>query len=89
MNAVPLKFGGLRGIPRPPPSAGSSLELPFGAREAGQLAKRLSCKHENRSSSPRTQTEKAGLVPCVCNLGATEAERSGSLLLAAQSVKPT
>lgn len=80
MNAVPLKFGGLRGIPRPPPSAGSSLELPFGAREAG---------HENLSSSPRTQTEKPDLVPCVCNLGATEAERSGPLLLAAQSVKPT
>lgn len=88
MCAVPLKFGGLQGLPRPPPSASSYLELPFGAREAEQSAKRLSCKHENLSSSPRTQTEKPGLMPCVCNLDATEAERSKSLLLA-QSAKPT
>lgn len=86
--AVPLEFGGLQGLPRPPPSASSYLELPFGARDAEQSAKRLSCKHENLSSSPRTQTEKPGLVPCVCNLDATEAERSKSLLLA-QSAKPT
>lgn len=89
MSAVPLKFGGLWGIPRPPPSASSSLELLFVAREAEQLAKRLSYKHENLSSSPRTQTKKPGLVPCVCNLNATEAERNGSLLLAAQLAKPT